>query len=220
MLTGLLVAAMMPIVLSNLPEKYKADMENMSNPEDSTRDERLWSWSIGWVMYKENPILGVGAGNYDWTNHLYAHKSPMYTPKRKILGGRAAHSLYFTLLPELGTVGTFVYGMILWWVLKKFFQYRKFFNKQEKPTEEMIFYMAMMKAMFGSGVAFLVAGAFITVLYYPPYWQLVGFFVLTVHRASSSFPEFAEMSSGGPRRRQRRSPAVEKQPAETQQAAM
>jgi O-antigen ligase len=209
MLAGLLVAAVIPIVLSNLPDAYKADMENINNPEDSTRDERLWSWSIGWVMFQENPIFGVGAGNYDWTNHLYAHKSPMYTPKRKIMGGRAAHSLYFTLLPELGMVGVVVYVSIISWVVRRFFQYRKFFNKQENPTEEMIFYMTMLKAMLGSGVAFLVAGAFITVLYYPPYWHLIGFFVLTIHLASKSFPEFGEMIGGPQKKRRRRAPPAE-----------
>jgi hypothetical protein len=39
------------------------------------------------------------------TNHLYATESPLYNPRRKIMGGRQAHSIYFTLLPELGTEG-------------------------------------------------------------------------------------------------------------------
>jgi O-antigen ligase len=195
---ALVMALATPIVLSNLSDAYKQDMGNISNPEDSTRDERLWSWSIGWVMYLENPVWGVGAGNYDWTNHLYAHKSPMYTPKRKILGGRAAHSLYFTLLPELGTVGVVVWLSILIWAIKRFFKYRRFFNRQEAPTDEMIFYMAMMRAMAGSTIAFLSAGAFITVLYYPPYWHLIGLFAITCKIASDRLPEFAEELGGGP----------------------
>lgn len=200
----LLVAMATPIVLSNLPDAYKKDMENISNPEDKTRDERLWSWSIGWVMYLENPVLGVGAGNYDWTNHLYAHKSPMYTPKRRILGGRAAHSLYFTLLPELGTVGVISWLLILFWAMGRFFKYRRFFNRQEAPTDEMIFYMAMMRALAGSTIAFLVAGAFITVLYYPPYYQLMGLFAITMKVASDRLPEFAEELAGNQGHRKRK----------------
>jgi len=200
---ALLVLMATPIVLSNLPDAYKQDMGNISNPEDSTRDERLWSWSIGWVMYLENPVFGVGAGNYDWTNHLYAHKSPMYTPKRKIMGGRAAHSLYFTLLPELGSVGTIVYLAILGWMIKRFFQYRRFYNAQAAPTEEMQFYMAMLNAVAGAAAAFLVAGAFITVLYYPPYWHLVGFFVLVYRSARKRLPEFNQLVAGPVKRRRR-----------------
>jgi len=92
---GIFVAAVaglgLLVLLNVLPESYRRDMGNIDNPEDKTRDERLWSWSIGWVMFRENPILGVGANNYPWTNHTYAQKSPMYTPKRKILGGRQTH---------------------------------------------------------------------------------------------------------------------------------
>lgn len=181
-----------PIVVSNLPPGYLDDMENMSNPEDKTRDERIWSWSIGWVMFVENPILGVGAGNYEWTNHLYAHLSPLYTPKRKILGGRAAHSLYFTLLPELGFVGTAIYCAIVLGLMQRYRKFRSFFNSQQTKSEDLLRFMLLYKAVTASAVAFLITGAFITVLYYPPFWHLVGLSVALYRISRTTFPGFKD----------------------------
>jgi O-antigen ligase len=171
---------------------YIADMENMSNPNDPTRDERVWSWSIGWVMFKENPILGVGAGNYPWTNHLYAEKSPMWTPKRKILGGREAHSLYFTLLPEFGVVGTSVFIAILFMMYLRYRTMRRCFKARASPTDDEKRFNLLFITMMATVVAFLLTSTFISVLYYPPFWHLVGL-LTAIYRVAirEVFPEAA-----------------------------
>jgi len=188
---GLIVATVTAvatiILLRALPAAYVEDMEDMNNPEDTTRDERLWSWSIAWVMYRENPVLGVGAGNYPWTNHLYATKSPLYTPRRKILGGRAAHSIYFTVLPELGTVG----AVVFLWTIKAIYvrcaTVRRYYKSQAEPSDDSIKFDLLFKAMIASCFGFLAAGAFITVIYYPPLWHLVGIIVATYRVAAEEF---------------------------------
>jgi O-antigen ligase len=162
------------ILLRTLPAAYIEDMENMSNPQDSTRDERLWSWSIGWVMYKENPVWGVGAGNYPWTNHLYAEKSPIYSPKRRILGGREAHSLYFTLLPEFGTVGSAVYFTLIVLMYRRYRTIRRCFKARAAPTDDEKKFNLLFIVMMASTIAFLLTSTFISVLYYPPFWHLLG----------------------------------------------
>jgi O-antigen ligase len=178
------------ILLRTLPEAYVKDVENMNNPKDSTRDERLWSWSIGWVMFKENPVFGVGAGNYPWTNHLYAEKSPMYTPKRKILGGREAHSLYFTVLPEFGIVGTSVFASIFVLMFRRYRTMRKCFRARAAPTDDEKRFNVLFIAMMSSTVGFLLTSTFISVLYYPPFWHLLGLFAATYRVAVRDiFPE-------------------------------
>lgn len=176
---GAVGAIAVVVLLRMLPAAYINDMENMTNPKDSTRDERLWSWSIGWVMYKENPVFGVGAGNYPWTNHLYAQKSPMWTPKRKILGGREAHSLYFTLLPEFGTVGSVVFFSIIVIMYRRYRTIRRCFKARASPTDDEKRFNVLFISMMSTVVAFLLTSTFISVLYYPPFWHLVGLFTAT-----------------------------------------
>jgi O-antigen ligase len=173
----------------------------MDNPQDKTADERLWSWSIGWIMYKHNPVIGVGAGNYPCTNHLYATESPMYTPKRKIMGGRQAHSIYFTLLPELGTIGAVLYFGILIAMVNRFRAVRSYFLKQEVPSDDATRFYLLFKAMLASCFAYLVSGAFISVLYYPPFWHLVGIVAVTYRVARVELPGFAQQTESVPSRK-------------------
>ena len=60
-------------------------------------------------MWKANPVFGVGQGNYNWNVHFYEDLNVTGQSS----GGRAAHSLYFTLLPELGLLGVTLYVLIL-----------------------------------------------------------------------------------------------------------
>lgn len=192
---GIIVAAVGALALVTalklLPGAYVSDMESMNDPNDTTRDERLWSWSIGWVMYRENPILGVGAANYPWTNHLYAEKSPMYNPRRKILGGRQAHSLYFQLLPELGTTGALIFLGIIKAMYNRYRDIRNYRRSMTTPNEDAIKFELLFKAMLASCVTFLVTGAFISVLYYPPFWHLVGMVAASYRVAAHTLPDFA-----------------------------
>jgi O-antigen ligase len=95
------------------------------------------------------------------------------------LAGRAAHSLYFTLLPELGLIGTFLFASMIVLSLKDLFYIRKILKSQkEKESNEesrRIHYLAL--ALEGSLVGFLASSAFISTLYYPNFWILCGFIV-------------------------------------------
>jgi probable O-glycosylation ligase (exosortase A-associated) len=176
------------ILVKFLPPAYVKDMQGIDDPNDSTADERLWSWSIGWVIYKHNPVLGVGASNYQWTNHLYATESPMYRPDRKILGGRVAHSLYFTLIPELGTVGIVIFIAILVLLFDRCKRLRKWPNVEPAKAVDRLKFELIGKAMTVSVVAYLVTGAFISVLYYPPFWHLFGM-IVAIYRVAREYFE-------------------------------
>jgi O-antigen ligase len=103
----------------------------------------------------------------------------MYTPDRKILGGRTAHSLYFTLLPELGTLGVVVFSGLLITLCRRCVAMRaragpSAASSGHELSSDRIKFDLLAKAMLSSLVAYMVTGAFITVLYYPPFWHLVG----------------------------------------------
>src|SRR5205814_8017929 len=75
---------------------------------------------------------------------------------------RAAHSLYFTLLPELGLVGAFMFFRMLYWIRRDLAAIR---GSNMAPT-----ILPLAYAMEASLVGFLVSGAFISTLYYPNFW--------------------------------------------------
>ena len=167
-------------IISLLPSSYVNDMENMTNPEDNTRVERLYSWSVGWVMFLDNPVLGLGAGNYAWTNTKYLELSPMWNESMRMLGGRAAHSLYFTLIPELGLVGIILYFSMIKVMYSRCRKIKKIVRKF--PLDETAKKMELLTSAFqASLVSFSVSSAFISVLYYPFIWHLLGM-VLVTHK--------------------------------------
>ena len=71
----------------------------------------------GIEILKDNPFFGVGPNNYPWTSGDYFHLSPFFDEAARFRSGRQAHSLYFTLVPELGFFGIILFSYI---TLKKF----------------------------------------------------------------------------------------------------
>jgi len=165
-LGGLIAGGMF---LSFIPQDYVEDMESMNDTEDSTRVERLRTWEISWEMFKDNPLLGVGAGNFPNTVHLYQHKTSWWTGREKSLSGRQSHSLYFQVLPDLGLTGISIYFYIMCVLPLKLLRLTKRFDvddPEQLPIK--LFCQALIAAM----AVYAVAGMFISVAYYPhvPIW--------------------------------------------------
>ena len=158
------------------PEEYKEEILSITDTEDDTRNTRLEFWGLAWDMYLDNPVIGVGARNYPWNVATYQLMRKDRDPDGKLLGGREVHSLYFSLLAELGTVGTVLYIMIVLQLIKKLL----FIVRLGESKPEYYNMGLIAKALLISLVSFLISGGFISVLYYPPFWYLFGF-VLTMH---------------------------------------
>jgi len=187
------------LILSLFPAAYIEDMANMTNTEDDTADDRLWSWSISWIMFLDNPIWGVGAGNYPWTNHLYAELSPMWYEGRHILAGRVAHSLYFTVLPELGILGVLIYLAILKVIYSRCKTIKKIVN--QFPDDKNAVKIKLLTSAFqASLVSFMVSSMFISVLYYPFIYHLLGLVLVTyklvVEKYSTALSEKSSKKQG------------------------
>jgi O-antigen ligase len=146
-----------------------------------TGAERIYTWGIGWHMFLDNPIIGVGQGNFPWAFKEYEFKvtgsdQPF---QGRSLAGRAAHSIYFTMLPELGIIGTTIIFWIILAGMKDLKYLRKVSHdrmiKDRKREGAKYYYLAL--GLEGSLVAYLVSGAFISILYYPSLWILLGFII-------------------------------------------
>ncbi len=161
------------------PEKYWDEIASLqAGSEDSTAEDRMYIWGIGWDMYKANPVIGVGQGNFAFRFSEYELASSgtegLHGRSR---AGRAAHSVYFTLLPELGTVG-FVLFVTLIYMLFSNTKLARQMESRASPNESLKISPNLIRniswAVDGSAVAFLVTGVFISTLYYPCIWVLLG----------------------------------------------
>jgi O-antigen ligase len=200
-LTALVIILFAGFVLLVAPSSYWSEVRSIQEEGASkgTGAERVYTWGIGWHMFLDHPIMGVGQGNFPWVFKKYEYKvTGSDEPFRgRSVAGRAAHSIYFTLLPELGLIGTMLFlGMVvvsikdLNLIKKTLIQKTK--QKGEK-IESRCYPLAL--ALEGSMIAYLVSGAFISVLYYPNFWIFMGFVISLKHivsKGSATFPEIPE----------------------------
>jgi len=106
------------------------------------------------------------------------------TWQTKSLAGRQAHSLYFTLMPELGLVGIIIFGTMI--VLNyRDTRVRRFVpselpamrprRENEQVTDPEFERAALFgNAILGGLLGYLITSAFISTLYYPTFWILMG----------------------------------------------
>jgi probable O-glycosylation ligase (exosortase A-associated) len=182
-LVSLILVIVMTLALVMLaPAKYWTEVSTISTStsENDTGYQRLYLWKIAWRMFLDNPVLGVGPANYQYNNFFYEDEKE--TSRGTHVWGRASHSVYFTVLPEYGIVGTVLFFII---VVKGIVARRRALRTcrsqlaredlSSESRERFHFYQNMLAGMDGGIVTFLVTGAFLAVLYYPHLWVLTAF---------------------------------------------
>jgi hypothetical protein len=172
----LLIAAAAVIFISSLASQGKIshqkkgsflqEMSSSTDAKNGTGRERVESWKSGWNMFVHNP-LGVGGGNFPVRFGQY--QTDYFT---RIMWGRQAHSLWFTLIPELGIFGIIVYLWLLIVNIKHIFKIKNFSAYFE--DDEAIFLRNLSVAFLDSLAGYFVSATFISVLYYAHYWYMTG----------------------------------------------
>jgi len=177
------------------PSSYWEEMQTIesSTNKDDTGHERLYLWGVAWKMFLDNPIIGVGPSNFPYNNEFYESQEEKRMGRH--IWGKASHSLYFTLLPELGLIGTFIFFYLVLLGIKERKTLRNKYqeiiqnnNVNEDDKNKLKFIRDMSIAIDIALVTFLVSGAFLTVLYYPHFWVLIAFSVIT----KSNFDKIVE----------------------------
>jgi O-antigen ligase len=189
-----LIALLAVLMIQVAPEKYGAEIRSIWEEganEGTTGEDRLYIWGIGWDMFLDNPVLGVGGGNFPVRFGDYEGEQRLHGVTRV---WRAAHSLYFTLFPELGLVGTAIFFALVYYTLKDLRVVSRALARNPQPqglqrrmgseaAGVSLYHLAL--AMEGSLVGFLASSAFISTLYYPSFWVLMGF-VMALRRVVES----------------------------------
>lgn len=169
-----------------------------SDDHDYNKDSRKELWSAAWEMFKDYP-LGVGPANYpvrlpDYQSDFFGDKS---------MWGKEAHSIWFTLLPELGIPGVLLYFTLLFANFRDL-RYLRNLQTHDEGLRRLTYFLAA--ALFTAIAGYLASGSFISVLYYPHYWYLTAMIVATRKIASRSMAREAS-GKGGETEGRRTAPA-------------
>lgn len=182
--SAVLIALLAALMIQVAPETYEARIRSIWEQgagEGTTGEDRLYIWGIAWEMFLDNPVIGVGGGNLVVRFGDYEGDQRLHGVTRV---WRAAHSLYFTLFPELGLVGTGIFFALVYYALRDLRVVRRALARNPQPqgiqrrkesqgAGVSLYHLAL--AMEGSLLSFLISSAFISTLYYPSFWVMMGF---------------------------------------------
>jgi putative inorganic carbon (hco3(-)) transporter len=143
------------IVPSASKVRFEAAWNNWHTDPDSA--SRITFWEIGLDIFAHNPILGVGPNNFVDVNPLH----------------RAAHSMYIQVLSETGLVGTFSFLAMIFLFFRTNARTRKLALQTEEAGRRSFPFCLAFGLDLGM-VGFLTSGTFLSVLYYPHLWILLG----------------------------------------------
>jgi O-antigen ligase len=144
-------------------------VERITNPERGGGSGREDLWRVGWRMVEDQPLIGVGAGNFPEASIHYLLR-PGSTQRDEFIVDekKVAHNIYLTVLSELGAVGLAVFLMIIGQCLRCALRAGRRFAQRGDPTMELI-----ARGLFLALVSLVVADFFSSALYSKQLWVLL-----------------------------------------------
>ncbi|MDC4205460.1 MAG: O-antigen ligase family protein [Candidatus Manganitrophus sp.] len=182
------------------PQSFWDEMSTFSeSTERGSGAARVFFWKVAVEQFIDHPIIGVGINNYGVWLPEYAGTRVEFDDT--IFGGvtkaygRVNHSLYFTLLSELGSIGVLLFTTMLYQFYKELRFDRKIVDAS--AAEKLRNCRNLSMALLGGMIGFLVSGAFITVLYYPYFWLMCSLAVALGNCKRKILKETAAMPDRG-----------------------
>lgn len=184
-LVVLLIAVMFMALFapSNYWDEFASSTSDETMSDEGTGGARLYTWGIGMNMFYSNPIIGIGQANFPWTVDMYEAGETFHD---RSFAGRQAHSAWVTLIAELGVTGTVIVGGMLFQCYRDLAFVRRTLATSQikrkhghgqiiKTREDVRVYLA--RAMEGSLIGFIMSSVFVSTLWYPSMWIMMGFVV-------------------------------------------
>lgn len=143
-------------------------------------DGRIKHWKVALEMFKDNPLLGVGNGNYVTLHEEYLVKYPQF-----IVPGEEnfpTHNSYLKVLSELGILGFIPFIILHGLIILRAFMVCKTYSKK---------YRGVIKGIIVSLLVFLQANLIDNMLFVPAvatmYWLMVGIIILLQRRKKYNY---------------------------------
>ncbi len=170
-LCGILILILLiPFLPATYFERIETILEYLPFAGADVRTEvslrgRMSEYAVGFQMFMDNPILGIGYENYA-ANYLDYSTRIGLDPRRT---ERSAHSLYLELLAEQGLLGLLMFGFVLFSVFKSLTNARSIFQKIFLDE-----YADLSLAFLIGFLGYLAAALFIHGAYPRNLWLLIG----------------------------------------------
>lgn len=191
---GLTVCGLIAVgALLLAPKSYVDRLKTMSDyASDASAMGRIKAWFVAGRMIADNPILGVGFGNFEEYYFDYDPKAEVFFSKGGT-EGRVAHNSYLQIWAECGTLAFGLYmlmiGLTLWdtWRIRNA-------ARRRYHSSWIISYANMFEA---SMLAFVVGGVFLNRAHFDLLYHLVAMEVAFGHIArramadESAYPQRA-----------------------------
>jgi putative inorganic carbon (HCO3(-)) transporter len=166
----LMILVLIVAYLFIVPSASKQRMESAFHPDqDATASDRLNLWHAGMAMFGDHFLLGVGPGNFA---PEYVSEHPILERERKLMA-IVPHSIYVETLSELGVAG-FIPLLAMWLLVPVLNARTRKLLRGAGAEKARSFEYNLSWGLDLALVGYLVSGAFITVLYYPHLWVLLG----------------------------------------------
>ncbi len=149
-----------------IPEEQKQRFAEMG--DDKTSQQRLLYWEHGIDMLNDHPWLGVGYFNFPSYYQRY------YANDLLVKNAELPHNIFIQVGADTGYTGLFVYLMLIW----SHFKCTRAVRKIEKSRERKGSWLYSISTGLDIGfIGFLIAGQFVSVVYYPFMWINLAFSV-------------------------------------------
>lgn len=139
-----------------LPEEQKIRIEESG--EDKTSQQRLLYWANGIEMANRHPLFGVGYFNFIPYYETYYRSDMLYG------NAELAHNIFVQVVADLGYSGFIIYIYLIFLSFRTAIKARR----NSEATQSIVFYLG--PATNISLIGFIVAGQFVSVVYYPFFW--------------------------------------------------
>lgn len=172
LVSAVIIAILAGLVLYFAPTNYFERMQTIKTYEsDGSAQGRLLAWKAGVQMALDSPVLGVGAG------HFPVKYGVEYRPEgygRTEIPWSTAHSIYFVVLGELGFTGLFCLLFIIIASFSGNESRQRNIASLGDPRGQSSGIYRIFFTLNASLIAFAVGGAFLTAIYYPHLYVLMG----------------------------------------------
>lgn len=140
----------------------------------------------GLAMFRANPFLGVGFGNYGINYWQYARElgletGSLYTNSDTDLP--QAHSLYVEILSETGLLGMLSFATFIGFIFLGLFKARKKYEALAIETDWTSWISALSISIF----SFLITGLFLHGIFFRYIWMLIGMALAVISISNDSF---------------------------------
>jgi putative inorganic carbon (HCO3(-)) transporter len=159
-----------------VPEEQMQRFETMG--EDKTSQQRLLYWENGWDMMKKHPWTGIGFFNYVPYYERNYPEGMLYN------SAQLPHNIFVQVGTDVGFVGLFIYLALI----SQVFVNGRIVRKLEAGASGANSFLSKLSVGLEVGfVGFLVAGQFVSVVYYPFMWVQLALIVCVRNVAEHAF---------------------------------